>query len=210
MNLNKFEYWVKRQGMSCVKSKDKDTVYTNEQTEIAYKYWLAAHSIVLQDLYEDQIELGMIYQSLKIDNKYFLDACEHILNAAYTNKSELDWLLKFSLGDNESSDFVIHKLSTFKKMCLTSLWNLSTYTSLKDFTVWKTKEDYTKNKAAIYDAVFGVSNPGYSAYGLESTIRSKIGPLIMQSRTTLAGYEYKFTDEMIELAIELSEKGINE
>lgn len=209
MNLNKFEYWAKRQGMSCVKSKDKDTVYTNEQTEIVYKYWLAAHSTVIQDLYDDQVQSEIIYKSLVINNKYFINACEQMLENLYTEPGELDWLFKFSKGTALDNSFVEHKLAAFKLSCLTNLRVLSKHTNLVDFATWKTKEDYTRNKNVIYDSVFGVTSPGYSAYGLESALKSKIGPVIMHSRTTLAGYEYKFADSLVELAIELSEKDNN-
>ena len=113
MNLNKFEYWAKRQGMSCVKSKDKDTVYTNEQTEIVYKYWLAAHSTVIQDLYDDQVQSEIIYKSLVINNKYFTNACEQMLENLYTEPGELDWLFKFSKGTALDNSFVEHKLAAF-------------------------------------------------------------------------------------------------
>ena len=63
MNIDKFEYWAKRQGMSCVRSKVKwhNEMYTNKDTEQAYNYWVSATSSNVQELYEEQVELEMIY-----------------------------------------------------------------------------------------------------------------------------------------------------
>lgn len=212
MNIDKFEYWAKRQGMSCVRSKVKwhNEMYTNKDTEQAYNYWVSATSSDVQELYEEQVELEMIYRSLNVTNNYFIEACTNILDTSYKGKGELGWLFQYSDRTEKDDAFVLERFESFKSMCKKSLSYLAKYTNLSDFAVWKTREDYTKSKAIIESAVVGVSSPGYSGYGLESILKSKVGTLVMQSRVILKGFEHKFTDKIIELAIELSEKETHE
>ena len=55
MNIAKFEYWAKRKGMSCVRAKQgfDQKMYSNDDTELAYNYWLAALSNEVEDLHEE-------------------------------------------------------------------------------------------------------------------------------------------------------------
>lgn len=208
MNIDKFEYWAKRQGMSCVRSKVKwhNEMYTNKDTEQAYNYWLSATSLNIQELYENQVKAEIMYSNLNVSNKYFIEACTNILDNSYTGEGELEWLFQYSDGSENDNNFVIERFKSFKSMCKKSLLELAKYTNLSDFAVWKTREDYTKSKAIIESAVVGVSSPGYSGYGLESVLKSKVGTLVMQNRVILKGFEHKFTDRLIELSIKLSEK----
>lgn len=208
MDINKFEYWAKRKGMSCVRSKVKwhNEMYTNEDTERAYNIWVTASSTKVQDLYEDQVKSEMVYKSLTIDNKYFINACFNILDNLYTSEGELEWLFKWTQSHEKDNTFVLRELAQFKNMCKKSLIELAKLTNLRDFTSWRTREDYTKSKKLIQSAIIGVTSPGYSGYGLESALKSKVGKPIMVSRVTFESFEYKFTDEVIELATQLAEK----
>lgn len=212
MDINKFEYWAKRKGMSCVRSKVKwhNEMYTNEDTERAYNMWAAASSTEVQDLYEDQVKSEMVYKSLRIDNKYFIAACSQIIDNLYTNEGELSWLFEWTQPHEKDNNYVLKEFNQFKNMCKKSLTELAKLTNLRDFTSWRTREDYTKSKKIIQSAIIGVTSPGYSGYGLESALKSKVGKPIMVSRVTFESFEYKFTDEVIELATQLAEKKNND
>lgn len=148
MNIEKFEYWAKRKGMSCVRAKENvdRKLYTNEDTEIAYNYWVAALSPEVDYLYGEQTVSEMVYKSLQIDNKYFVAAVSEIIDKLFTEDGGLDWLYKFSLPHETDNSHVLSLVRPFKNSCKKSMLELAKYVQLRDFTSWVTREDFTKNK----------------------------------------------------------------
>jgi len=218
VNIDKFEYWAKRQGMSCVKFKDHKggtdgySTYTSDDTERAFLYWLDAFSPQVQSLFELQQDLLIKYKGVDVKNEFIIKATDCVLDEFFDLNKDLNWLYEFSTPTETDNFHVLQIFNVAKRTYKRNILELSELIELKDLFSWRTRDDYPKIRAKVSKALANSVDVVWSSGGLESKINEKLNGVILEKRGSLQkdSREYKFSENVVQLAIDLSRKEINE
>lgn len=208
MDVDKFEYWAKRQGMSCVKFRTKDSysTYTSEDTERAFLYWLDAFSPQVQRAFDIQKELEAKYKDSAVSNAVIVEAVSSVVNElCYTTKN-LDWLYKFSSLKEVNHEFVLRSLNGTRISSIKYIKALGELINLSDLFIWQTRDDYPSVRAKVSVALNRAANPICSNGPLESAIADKFKDVVFLQRGSIYKdrREYKFSENVVNSALELS------
>lgn len=208
MDVDKFEYWAKRQGMSCVKfrSKDSYSTYTSEDTERAFLYWLDAFSPQVQREFDMQKELKAKYKGSAVGNNVVIEAVSSVVNDLCANDKNLDWLYKFSAPKETKNEFVLRSLNGTKLSSIKYIKALGELINLSDLFIWQTRDDYPSVRAKVSLALNRAANPICSNGPLEAAIADKFKDVVFLQRGSIYKdrREYKFSENVVNLALELS------
>lgn len=213
MNIDKFEYWAKRRGMSCVKFKDNKGIegystYTSAETERAFIYWLDAFSPQVQSAFEAQQALKEKYKGVVVNNKYIIEAVNLTLEEFFDETKDLKWLYKFSMENEVDNHHVLQVFKCANRSCERNITKLSNLIKLQDLFIWKTRDDYPRIRAKISDALKQAAEPMCISGAVEAEIALRLQGVFLQKRGDMSkdSREYKFSDKVIELALKLAEK----
>lgn len=218
MNIDKFEYWAKRQGMSCVKFKDNKggiegySTYTSAETERAFIYWLDAFSPQVQSAFEAQQVLKEKYKGVAVENEFIIEAVNLTLEEFFDETKDLKWLYKFSMENEADNHHVLQVFRCAKRSCERNITKLSSLIKLQDLFIWKTRDDYPRIRAKVSDALKQAAEPVFISGAVEADIALRLNGIFLLKRGDMHkdSREYKFSDRVIELAIKLSEKETHE
>lgn len=208
MDIDKFEYWAKRQGMSCVKFRTKDSysTYTSEDTERAFLYWLDAFSPQVQQSFDTQKELKAKYNDSAVSNDVIIEAVSFVVNNLCANDKNLNWLYKFSAPKETKNEFVLRSLNGTKLSSIKYIKALGELINLSDLFIWQTRDDYPSVRAKVSVALNRAANPICSNGPLETAIADKFKDVVLLQRGSIYKdrREYKFSENVVNLALELS------
>ena len=208
MDIDKFEYWAKRQGLSCVKFRTKDSysTYTSEDTERAFLYWLDAFSPQVQQSFDTQKELKAKYKDSVVSNDVVIEAVSSVVNDLCATDKNLDWLYKFSAPKETEHEFVLRSLTSTKRNSIKYIKELGELINLSDLFIWQTRDDYPSVRAKVSLALNRAANPVYSNGPLEAAIADRFKDVVFLQKGNIYKdrREYKFSENVVNLALELS------
>ena len=208
MDVDKFEYWAKRQGMSCVKSSTKGAyfTYTSEDTERAFLYWLDAFSPLVEYEFNYQKALKIKHKNNSTTNDTIIEVVTLVVNDLCDTTKNLDWLYKFSTKEDVDHEFVLRSLKGARSSSIKYLKLLGEMINLRDLFVWQTRDDYPRIRAKVSNALRLAANPVYSNGALEAAIANKFNGVVFLQRGDKSkdAMEYKFSENVIDSALELS------
>ena len=183
--------------MSCVKSKDKAR---------AFLYWLDAFSPMVDYEFNYQKALKIKHKDNTTTNDVIIDAVTLLVNDLCDTTKNLDWLYKFSTKEDVNHEVVLSSLRVARNSSIKYLKLLGEMINLRDLFVWQTRDDYPRIRAKVSNALRLAANPVYSNGALEAAIADKFKGVVFLQRGDKSkdAMEYKFSENVIESALELS------